>query len=91
MKLIKVALLVALLVIYEFFLIDYAANNFSLARNWFVIVNSMPSSESNIEFVIFIGQTPLIMILGWLWLKKSKSIESDLLAKYGNKKNHNKN
>ena len=87
MNSVKKASLIAILVIYEFLLIDYAANNFSLARNWFVIVGSMPVSESNIEFVIFIGQIPPLLILGWLWSQRSRKLEKDLLNKYGRTKN----
>ena len=87
MNQIKKTLLVSAIIIYEFILIDYAGNNFSLAKNWFTIVGSMPVSESNVEFVIFLGQTPLIIISGWLWLNKRKKMEEDLLSKYGKNKN----
>ncbi len=83
----KKSLLVALLVIYEFLLVDFAANNFSLARNWFTIVNSMPISESNIEFVIFLGQIPPILFFGWLWSRRRKKLEEELIKEYGKNKN----
>jgi len=83
----KKPLLIAALVIYEFILIDYAANNFSFTRNWFTIVNSMPISESNIEFVIFLGQIPPLLISGFFWSNKRNDLEEDLLLKYGKNKN----
>lgn len=69
--------------IYEFLLIDYAANNFSLSRNWFRVIDSMPVFQSNIEFVIYLGQLPVIMFFGWLWSKKKQKEEKELLDKYG--------
>ena len=87
MNTVKKSLLIALFIIYEILLVDYAANNFSLARNWFTIVNSMPISESNIEFVIFLGQLPPIIVTGWLWSRKRQKAEEELIAKYGNNKN----
>jgi len=87
MKTIKKSLLIALLVIYEFILVDYAANNFSLARNWFKIVNSVPVTQSNVEFVIFLGQIPVLIISGIFWSNKRNKVEEELLSKYGKNKN----
>lgn len=87
MNTVKKSLLIALLVIYEILLADYAANNFSLARNWFTIVNSMPVSQSNVEFVIFLGQLPPIIVIGWLWSRKRQKEEEGLIKKYENNKN----
>lgn len=84
MKTLKIIALTIIIMIYEFLLIDYAANNFTMSRNWFTIVDSMPVSESNIEFVIFLGQIPLLAFWVWLAYKKRHREEKDLLSKYGN-------
>ncbi len=85
MKSLKIITITIFITIYEVLLIDYAANNFSLARNWFRIVDSMPVSQTNVEFVIFLGQIPLLLLFIYIWVRKRQKTEEDLLAKYGKK------
>ena len=85
MKSLKIIAITIFITLYEVLLIDYAANNFSLARNWFWIVDSMPVLQTNVEFVILLGQIPLLFLLGYFWVRKRQKIEEDFLEKYGKK------
>ena len=85
MKSLKIIIITIFITLYEVLLIDYAANNFSLARNWFWIVDSMPVLQTNIELVIFLGQIPLLLIFGYFWVRKRQKTEEDFLEKYGKK------
>ena len=63
MKILKKTIWVALFIFYEFALINFAADNFTFARNWFRVVNSIPVFQSNIEFVIYLGQFPVVLVV----------------------------
>jgi hypothetical protein len=85
-KTLKTVAVTAGLTVYEVLLIFFAADNFTLKRSWYTIIGSMPVTESTIEFVIFLGQLPVLIFLGWLWNKNRQKLESDLLARYPPKK-----
>lgn len=83
----KIFAITLFITIYEILLIDYSANNFSLARNWFRVIDSMPVFQSNVEFAIYIGQIPLVIFFGILWSRKRQKEEDELLKKYNKKTN----
>jgi len=80
----RIILVLVFSAIYEILLIGFASGNFSLNRYWYTVVYNMPVFQSNIEFVIFLGQFPVVFLLFWLKASKDEDEEKDLLRKYGN-------
>jgi len=81
----KTVIVTFLIVLYEFVLIDFAANNFSISRSWFRIVNNVPMTQSNIEFVIYIGQVPVLFYLVRALNRKLGQEERSFIEKYEKK------
>ena len=87
METLKKSIFVALFVIYEFLLIDYAANSFTLTKTWFYIAHSMPVFQTDIEFVILLGQLPILVIFFISRQKRIKRLEDEILDDFRNKNN----
>ncbi len=87
METLKKSIFVALFVIYEFLLIDYAANSFTLTKTWFFVSHSMPVFQTDIEFVILLGQVPVLVIYFISRQKMIKRVEDEILDKRRKKNN----
>lgn len=73
-----------LFTIYETLLVILAVNTGDSIIN---IWKDLPLFQSNTEFILVLGQVPVIALFAWWYSRRKKSLEKDFFAKYG-KKDH---
>jgi len=82
MKKFRVFLASFAITVYEIILVMLALDAANSSIN---IWNDLPLFRSNTEFILVLGQVPVIGFLSWWIYQKKKALEKDFLAKYGKK------
>ena len=84
MKKFRVFLASFAITVYEIILVMLALDAANSSIN---IWNDLPLFRSNTEFILVLGQVPVIGFLSWWIYQRKKALEKDFLAKYGKKDN----
>jgi hypothetical protein len=68
--------------VYEILLIMLAVNTGNFSIN---IWKDLPLFQSNTEFILVLGQVPVIALFAWWYSRRKKALEKDFLEKYRKK------
>jgi hypothetical protein len=66
--------------VYEVVLVVLAVNAAGATLN---VWKDLPLFQSNTEFILVLGQVPVIALFIWGYYRRKKALEKDFFAKYG--------
>ena len=72
--------------VYEVVLVMLAVDSAGIGVN---VWRDLPLFQSTTEFILVLGQVPVIAFIAWWYYRKKKAVENDFFTKYG-KKDHKK-
>ena len=52
------------------------------------IWNDLPLFQSNTEFILVLGQVPIIALFAWWYYRKKNALEKEFIEKYSKKDCH---
>ena len=78
----RVFLVSFIFTVYEILLVVLALDAASSALN---IWKDLPLFQSNTEFILVLGQVPLIGLFAWWYYSKKNTLEKDFVEKYRKK------
>ncbi|WP_455210566.1 hypothetical protein [Kaarinaea lacus] len=82
MKEFRVFLTSFIITVYEILLVLLALDAANSSIN---IWNDLPLFKSNTEFILVLGQIPVLGFFSWWIYDKKKALEKDFIEKYGKK------
>lgn len=68
--------------VYEIVLVMLAVNT---GNSFINIWKDLPLFQSNTEFILVLGQVPVIALFAWWYSRRKKALEKDFLEKYRKK------
>jgi hypothetical protein len=66
--------------VYEILLVVSAVN---VAESTINVWKDLPLFQSNTEFILVLGQVPVIALFAWWVYRKKNALEKDFFAEYG--------
>ena len=82
MKKFRIFLASFVFTVYEILLVVFAIDSADASLN---IWTDLPLFQSNTEFILALGQVPVIGFLAWWIYQRKKALEKDFFEKYGKK------
>jgi hypothetical protein len=71
-----------LFTVYEILLVGFAINAANSVTN---IWADLPLFQSNTDFMLVLGQVPVLALFAWWYYRKKKAMERDFFRKYSKK------